>query len=55
MVERPIRHLRHLGLQDNLLSNWGDVDALAMWFPGLETLNINGNPLVTGMSLHFHL
>ncbi|KAI5119941.1 hypothetical protein M0805_002130 [Coniferiporia weirii] len=41
-------NIKHIGLQDNYLSTWPDIDALNVWLPGLETLNMNGNPLVSG-------
>lgn len=39
--------IKHLGLQDNKIKEWRDVDALSAWLPGLQTLSMNGNPLVT--------
>ncbi|THH06709.1 hypothetical protein EW145_g3896 [Phellinidium pouzarii] len=46
--KKAILNIKHIGLQDNLLSSWHDIDALNEWVPELQTLNISGNPLVSG-------
>ncbi|KAK0211164.1 hypothetical protein DFS33DRAFT_1252202 [Desarmillaria ectypa] len=38
--------IRSVSLSANGLKSWRDIDALAAWCPGLETLYILGNPLV---------
>ncbi|KAL5532876.1 hypothetical protein ACEPAF_4650 [Sanghuangporus sanghuang] len=38
-------NIKHLGLQDNLISKWRDIDSLNVWLPNLKTLNMNGNPI----------
>ncbi|PBK93057.1 hypothetical protein ARMGADRAFT_1012740 [Armillaria gallica] len=38
--------IRSVSLSANGLGSWRDIDALAAWCPGLETLYIRGNPLV---------
>ncbi|KAK0463664.1 uncharacterized protein EV420DRAFT_1618636 [Desarmillaria tabescens] len=38
--------IRSVSLSANGLRSWRDIDALAAWCPGLETLYIRGNPLV---------
>ena len=39
--------IRHLGLQDNLISEWRDIDSLNVWLPNLKTLSMNGNPILS--------
>ncbi|EJD02198.1 RNI-like protein [Fomitiporia mediterranea MF3/22] len=41
-------NIEHIGLQDNLLSEWRNLDALNVWLPNLKTLNMSGNPLFSG-------
>ncbi|KAH8117073.1 RNI-like protein [Phellopilus nigrolimitatus] len=43
--QASISNIKHIGLHNNLLSNWYDIDALDAWLPNLQTLNIGGNPL----------
>ena len=38
--------IKHLSLSSNFLSEWTDIDAVALWFPALETLSLSGNPLM---------
>ncbi|KAL0577801.1 hypothetical protein V5O48_004168 [Marasmius crinis-equi] len=50
-IPSPEKHqvnpvLKHISLLSNLLDSWKDIDALSLWFPGLLTLSITGNPLV---------
>jgi Leucine-rich repeat (LRR) protein len=40
--------LKHLSLSSNLLISWASIDELSRWCPNLETLSLNGNPLVEG-------
>ncbi len=40
--------IRSVSLSANGIGSWRDIDALAAWCPGLETLYIRGNPLVQG-------
>jgi Leucine-rich repeat (LRR) protein len=40
--------LKHLSLSSNLLNSWASIDELSRWCPNLETLSLNGNPLVEG-------
>lgn len=42
--------VRHLGVQENLIANWEDMEGLGEWLPTLESLSINGNPLAEGVS-----
>ncbi|KAL5511371.1 hypothetical protein ACEPAH_4587 [Sanghuangporus vaninii] len=38
-------NIKYLGLQDNLISEWRDIDSLNVWLPNLKTLNMDGNPI----------
>ncbi|KAG7448214.1 uncharacterized protein BT62DRAFT_1059403 [Guyanagaster necrorhizus] len=44
--QSPLPEIRSVSLSANGLRSWRDIDALAAWCPGLETLYIRGNPLV---------
>ncbi|KAL5490033.1 hypothetical protein ACEPAI_4866 [Sanghuangporus weigelae] len=45
ITQIALPNIRHLGLQDNLISEWRDIDSLNVWLPNLKTLNMNGNPI----------
>ncbi|KLO19152.1 RNI-like protein [Schizopora paradoxa] len=38
-------NVKHIGLQDTLVTQWRDLDALAVWFPKLQTLHLSGTPI----------
>ena len=42
--------VKHLGLQDNGLEKWSDIDGINAWFPNLNSLQLIGNPLSNGTS-----
>ena len=43
-----LQQLNYLALTSNNVQSWSDIDALASWFPRLQTLNINSTPIVKG-------
>lgn len=45
-----LTQVTHLSLGSNVLKNWECIDSLHPWFPGLESLNLSGNPLVEGIN-----
>ncbi|KAH9945843.1 uncharacterized protein BXZ73DRAFT_86099 [Epithele typhae] len=46
-IHSPLRSVKHLALAFNLLATWPDIDVLHEWAPGLESLTLAGNPLMT--------
>ncbi|KAI0076461.1 RNI-like protein [Panus rudis PR-1116 ss-1] len=45
VAQSPIRHLKHLALSFNKLTEWIHIDRLAVWCPQLESLKLTGNPV----------
>ncbi|KAH9483960.1 Tubulin-specific chaperone E [Psilocybe cubensis] len=43
--------IKYLSLSDNRISSWETIDALSCWLPSLETLMMNGNPLMNDNDL----
>ncbi|KAI6045604.1 hypothetical protein EDC04DRAFT_3053971 [Pisolithus marmoratus] len=50
----PLRSIHSLALSANRLNDWQDLDRLAQWCPGLESLNLAGNPLTENGELARH-
>ncbi|PPQ93226.1 hypothetical protein CVT25_015224 [Psilocybe cyanescens] len=38
--------IKYLSLSDNRISSWEAIDSLSCWLPSLETMMMNGNPLM---------
>ncbi len=46
--QRQMSQLKYLSLSYNGLKLWSDISALAAWAPSLESLALNGNPIIIG-------
>ncbi|KAF9469222.1 CAP Gly-rich domain-containing protein [Collybia nuda] len=51
-VQQLSHSLKHISLSFNKLNAWNDVDALSLWCPGLESLTLSGNPLMSELGRH---
>ncbi|KAG5636409.1 hypothetical protein H0H81_008149 [Sphagnurus paluster] len=47
--------VKHISLSHNKIDAWSNVDALSSWCPGLETLTLSGNPLMSWCFQCHHL
>lgn len=50
-----MEHIQYLSLSNNRIATWGDLDALNMWCPQLQSLALVGNPLTDSKVGHLRI